>query len=766
MIKFAKTVDKFIYTKLHQTYNRLVIFSLVPRKRRKVKELGREGVFSFNTDEDIWDFRSLINTKIEHRTIDELKKIESFLRKELEYVPGASHSTNYPPMQRPPNVVHFTGRHNELEHLLAALQPGRVISLCGPGGIGKTALVSEVVRRLTLDSTPPAQFPDGIIYHSFYNEPQTDIALQSIVRAYNEESKPTPKTAASRVLSNRKTLLILDGTEVADNLNAVLDVRGHQCGILITSRNKKDALDNRLDIPPLGPDDSVNLLRCWSKNHSIDLETANQICELTGQLPLAVRLVGRYLNETGETAKTYLNWLINTPLDALDQGMRRQESVPVLLKRSLTQVSPIARKVLGTIGVLALAPFKKKVLSAALGSKKSRNILTRSLGELVTYGLLTRQDDCWEVSHALVHTYVKEELHPDVDVSKRILEFYLNLILQCKLAQKGYASIDHEHQHMMKLLTSYRNEKKWKEALKFSAAIEDYVDVQGFLAERLMVNQIALESAKNLGDQTSVGIWLGDLGLAYRDLGQTDLALECFEKALIINERMGSQFAQANNLGNIGIVYRDAGELVIAFKYFKRSIYLHRKLQSQESRSGEANQLNNIGSIFREAEKYETAINYYKRSLAIHKSMGNNQAVADLIGNLGSVYTLLGQIENAIKYHQQSLDIDRQISYPLGIAIDLSLLGYDYFALEDYEKAMEYFEEGLALARRIGHKHNEASNLAGLGHTFFALGEIDRAIDCIEQAGEIYSGINSHEADECREMLDRLYRLRGDGGVG
>ena len=50
-----------------------------------------------------------------------------------------------PPLQRPPRAAHFTNRERELEQLLAALQPGRVVTLCGPGGIGKTALAAEAI---------------------------------------------------------------------------------------------------------------------------------------------------------------------------------------------------------------------------------------------------------------------------------------------------------------------------------------------------------------------------------------------------------------------------------------------------------------------------------------------------------------------------------------------------------------------------------------------------------------------------------------------
>jgi flagellar biosynthesis GTPase FlhF len=53
-----------------------------------------------------------------------------------------------PPLQRPPRAEHFTGREKELAQLRQDLQPGRVVTLCGPGGIGKTALATEAIWKL------------------------------------------------------------------------------------------------------------------------------------------------------------------------------------------------------------------------------------------------------------------------------------------------------------------------------------------------------------------------------------------------------------------------------------------------------------------------------------------------------------------------------------------------------------------------------------------------------------------------------------------
>ncbi|CAK8712833.1 hypothetical protein LDFHOB_01975 [Candidatus Electronema aureum] len=125
------------------------------------------------------------------------------------------------PRQLPPLDTCFLGRDNDLAALLEQLQPGKVAAVCGPGGMGKSALAAQAVSKLE-----PTGFPDGIIFHSFYHQPSTDMALQTICNAFQVEAKAG---LASTVRQVRST-----------------------CGVLITSRKRADAQGFRLDLKPLG----------------------------------------------------------------------------------------------------------------------------------------------------------------------------------------------------------------------------------------------------------------------------------------------------------------------------------------------------------------------------------------------------------------------------------------------------------------------------------------------------------------------------------
>ncbi|MGB5686168.1 MAG: ATP-binding protein, partial [Candidatus Electrothrix sp.] len=125
------------------------------------------------------------------------------------------HHHHYPrtpqgiPLQRPKQADHLVGREDLLKDVLAALQPGKVVTLCGPGGIGKTALASRVAWELSPDGKPPACFPDGLIFYSFYGRKDVSLAFDHLVRSYVDNSQDNSPEAVCHLLANKQALIIL-----------------------------------------------------------------------------------------------------------------------------------------------------------------------------------------------------------------------------------------------------------------------------------------------------------------------------------------------------------------------------------------------------------------------------------------------------------------------------------------------------------------------------------------------------------------------------
>ncbi|MCB0112115.1 MAG: hypothetical protein KDE53_39605, partial [Caldilineaceae bacterium] len=306
------------------------------------------------------------------------------------------------PLQRRVIRHEFVGRVDKLQELLERLQPGKTITICGPGGIGKSSLAAKAVWTLAPADQPPERFPDGIITHSFLERPEAATAFELIASAYKEVPQPDWATAAQRAMANRRALLVLDDAEAAQDLPSLLNRTG-LCGVLITTRRREDAPDQNavMDLPPLAPEEATTLLKKLAGARALDEDAVAQICHLVGYLPFSINFVGRYLHSYGINATEYLSSLeLNDEADqTIDE--RQRAGIAHLFNRTITYISDLARQTLGVIGVLAQAPFEHSLIESVLEIKSAYH----TLGELVNYSFLERGDTSYKVAHALIRTY-------------------------------------------------------------------------------------------------------------------------------------------------------------------------------------------------------------------------------------------------------------------------------------------------------------------------------------------------------------------------
>jgi tetratricopeptide (TPR) repeat protein len=418
---------------------------------------------------------------------------------------------------------------------------------------------------------------------------------------------------------------------------------------------------------PLVIDEAVKLLRAWGGDQAHQSAAVERICGLVGGLPLAVRLAGRYLDQTGETAGEYLDWLETTPIQALARGEHREDSIAVLLKRSLEQVSDAAGQVLAVVGLLALAPFGREPVAAALELTVSR--LRLPLGELVSYGLLLRDGDRYEVSHALIHTYASRRLAVEAEAAARLAAYYTELAqTESEKGLEGYHRLDAERAHLMRVLAGCVEREDWEAARSLVGAVgshDGYLHIRCHWTERIIAIKTGVTAAQKLGERRVEGVFLDFLGTTYRDLGQVEQAIEYHQQALTINQEIGDQQTEGICLGNLGNAYRDLGQV-------------------------------------------EPAIEYHEQALTITREIGDRRHEGIWLGNLGTTYSAaLGQAERAIEYYEQALAIAREIGDRRGEAFHCWNLGLLYEE-SDPVRAVELMSVRVAFEREIGHPDAEA----------------------------------------------------------
>ncbi len=103
----------------------------------------------------------------------------------------------------------FIGREHELDELRRFLAVTRALTLCGPGGIGKTRLALRILAALA------DEFPDGIWFIELADLRQPDLVVSrvaSVIGVDEERGRPLLETLAD-ALRTRRLLLALDNCE-------------------------------------------------------------------------------------------------------------------------------------------------------------------------------------------------------------------------------------------------------------------------------------------------------------------------------------------------------------------------------------------------------------------------------------------------------------------------------------------------------------------------------------------------------------------------
>ncbi|MBP7963446.1 MAG: tetratricopeptide repeat protein [Caldilineaceae bacterium] len=671
------------------------------------------------------------------------------------------------PLQRPPLPHHFTGRADELAWLTATVQPGRVTTLIGPGGMGKSALAAHFMGQLFPEGmapspTGPHPFPDGLLFHTFYNEPDPDMAFEQIARSLGEDPRPSPESAARRALANRKLLLLLDGTEACPDLDRVLRVRGN-CGVLITTRQLSDAPDpaHSRTLSPLPGPDATALVEAWIQGRAVESEVESepdaataiaQIAEWVGRLPLALRLAGHYMKSYGESPADYLAWLNSEGLAALDHGDHRRESVPVLLGRSVAAAGEQARHLLAIFGLLALAPVDRETLAAALDLPPAA--LRHDLKHLVDLGLCLTENGRTQPSHALVHTYARTRLIPPEDGVARLAEYFTALAKrESDRGLPGYRRLDQDRVHILAVLESCEAKQAWAAANDLAEVVQNYLGIQGRCIDRVTVLQVGMHAAQSLKRPFDEGRHLNHLGLANATLGQVEQAIKQFDQSLAICRKIGDRQGESNCLGNLGVTYYSLGQAVRAIEYHDHALAISREIGD---RRGEGNHLGNLGLVYYSLGQMKLAREKFEQALTISQEIHDRQGEGNRLGNLGLVYFSLGEIKRAIDYHGRALAISREIGYRGGEGMDLGNLGLAYAALGQVERAIEQYDQALTISREIGDLRSEGIWRANLGDAYKNLDQIDKALSHLQAALIIFEEIRSPHAETVRGRLADL----------
>ena len=307
-----------------------------------------------------------------------------------------------PPSNLPARLTSFVGRSVEIAALSKLLETSRLVTLSGPGGIGKTRLAIEGAEQFVF------RFPDGVWWIDLAPISDPELVAVEVASALGVAPQPGRLVADSiaGALARRELLLVLDNcehvVESAAALIAHLLREAPRLRCLVTSRRPlRISGEALMVVPPLAIPavevelladvrlaDSVRLLvdRASSVDPAFDLADANagaivDICRRLDGVPLAIEMAAARTNvmspaEIADSLGNRFALLVNPARDV----DRRQATLAATLDWSYELLDEVAQRVFDRLAVFAGAFGIDDVASVAIESNDSSAALEAITG--------------------------------------------------------------------------------------------------------------------------------------------------------------------------------------------------------------------------------------------------------------------------------------------------------------------------------------------------------------------------------------------------
>jgi predicted ATPase/DNA-binding SARP family transcriptional activator len=675
---------------------------------------------------------------------------------------------------------------NELVNLLA--QPDcRVVTITGPGGIGKTSLALAAGDRLRRQ--PPPWLAGGL-----YFVPLAETGEAALLPAAIAEAIGLPlnqrQTVAGQVehhLRSQSLLLILDNFEQlaaeADWLHHLTTLAPH-LKLLVTSR---EALNwhgewryplEGLAYPPNGSGGEefeavklfVQAARQLRPNFAYNAETGpavNRICQLVYGWPLALQMAAAWVRlmscqAIAQQISASLDFL-TTPLQDIPP---RQRSMRVIFDHTWRSLNDEEQRALAQ-----LALFRGGFTLAAA-------VEAATTTPLVLLGLVDRSLLQYDEQHGRYH------LH----------ELLRQFALEKALADPAaHALAKQAHSHYY--LTLLQSQGERLNTIHFQAALDVLrADIEN-------VRQAWLWAAENQEDDRLTGN-LGHLVKFYESAGLLQEAVAFFRQTLPILKARGparpltfianihchmaetlaamGQYQQAAETVHAGqtiahslgdpillthllltqaLIFREQGHYQQSLAVLQEAIALCR---AHNHLDGVANILRIQGNTYWSMAAYDQAMGCYQEGRQIYQQLGDDQGTATLTGNIGVVYWRLGRYHDALANYEIALAQNRRTGSAARIAIWLGNIGLVYVDLHDDERALTYLDEAIQMHDQLGRKFYKIEPLLGKAAVLLRRGDLETAAHLHRQATDL-----SHQIGNQTYLLDcdlwqaRLYHAQG-----
>ncbi|HEX2915851.1 MAG TPA: tetratricopeptide repeat protein [Chloroflexia bacterium] len=677
------------------------------------------------------------------------QKPENDLRVIKEPVPV---SNNLP---APTNL--FVGRSVEIEAIgkLLGERDLRLVTLTGPGGIGKTRLALEVARQLV------PSFQDGIwlVELAPHSDPYLIPQLLAKALGLEEEFGYSMAQTVRDYLQSKELLLVLDNCEHLVEECAHLAEEwlrtSSKLRILATSREALE-LDSeclwQVKPLPVEPPGEVNSPGSQEEAEAVrlflarakaiaptfspgkeEIVTITRICNLLEGLPLAIELAAARIKilSTAQILER-LSGAVEERFELLGGNRRssapRHQTLIASLEWSYSLLPERERCLFRRLSVFA-GSWSLEAAGVVGNEGQVLAPLTRLVDKSLVEVVNVNHEKGGSKRYRMLET-VREYAHIKLVEAGEFeaardnhLDFFLTLAEEIEpVTGEGksgwFSRLEAEYPNFRAAL-SWALDRESQGAQK--APGEKSGVAESILAHHSQNIQKALRLSSALHRFWETGELVTE--------GRKWLA-RALEASPEDPEEAADTRVKAKALKVMGTLTSLQGEPQTGLKYLEASLNLYRRLQDRQEI---ATILSSLGTAAWMRGDDRRAIIFTEEAVALYRELGDLAALGSALNVLGSSLTYMGKAAKAETHLKEALALNRSLNHFANLAINIFELGLLAWTQGNFQSAREYLEESLAIRRELGSKLGMGGSLLFLGMLSWSEGNYQQAIKLLEE---------------------------------
>lgn len=643
----------------------------------------------------------------------------------------------HPIVGRDASLTPFIGRQQPLHDLIALLQEpnARLVSVVGPGGIGKTRLAQEAAN-LVAD-----EYKDGVWFVPLDAVQSTADLLDRWLAELSIQRDPAISVISSLVnfLRQKQALILLDtfenlldaGPILVDVLRLAPNIR-----LLVTSRAVLNTSGEHVfRVPPMHPvyadaavgevadQEAVALFvnRVQMIRPDFRLDESNEeeiiaICQRIDGLPLAIELAAGLmralsLHEIRSQLEKDPGVLSGGPRDA----PIRQRSLDQSLSWSFDALLPEEQTLFERLSIFSSGFSIEAAQAVASRDLLSNGQFVEALTTLVDHSLL--HYETWNSHriyrmHELTRQFAagKLAMSGQTDVTMgRLLDFLLDLAgkvdRHLRNSERAYwlERIDPEARQVW-LIVEWAVESKNRDAisdcLRLAGHLLQYWNLRGQVdrARRWTEQILAVAESLDIPTTSARNALCTAAALALIQADATSCESRA-TKALEASRVVGDLQAEAHALHLLGLAMYYQGDLERAKEFWDNGLHVGEHLDDP---SVVARALDDLGNLASRQGNFQEALALHGREQEISQASGDLYSEFYAVLNLGEVSMRLKQPLQADRFNRRALEISRELDDSRGLAHTLVTQARLLRDLERLAEARDLLLEALTLGWSIG----------------------------------------------------------------